>query len=275
MLAGGKGGPPCAYALCVLGSGGRGESLLAMDQDNALVFAEGEPGGEADRWFGELGAIVADILNEVGVPYCHGGVMARNEAWRGSLDTWHKRIAGWITRSNPADLMSVDIFFDLVGVHGNMALASALWRTGFDMAEGNAAFAKLLAESAGEAADGLTLFGGIRTDNGRIDLKKAGLFGIVGAARVLAIRYHVLERSTPARLDAIDRGGANDLAALKRAQGLFLDLILAQQVADTQAGLPLSNKVAVKRLSREQRGALHDALVAVRHLDSLLRTLLF
>jgi hypothetical protein len=27
----------------VLGSAGRGESLLAMDQDNALVFAEGEP----------------------------------------------------------------------------------------------------------------------------------------------------------------------------------------------------------------------------------------
>ena len=32
------------YALAVLGSAGRGESLLAMDQDNALVFAEGAPG---------------------------------------------------------------------------------------------------------------------------------------------------------------------------------------------------------------------------------------
>ena len=47
----GHGAPPCPYAFAVLGSAGRGESLLAMDQDNALVFAEGEPDGPEDRWF--------------------------------------------------------------------------------------------------------------------------------------------------------------------------------------------------------------------------------
>ena len=46
--------PPCPYALAVLGSAGRGESLLAMDQDNALFFAQGEPGGTEDRWFEAL-----------------------------------------------------------------------------------------------------------------------------------------------------------------------------------------------------------------------------
>src|SRR5690606_22538585 len=44
MEAKGKGAPPCPYAFLVLGSAGRGESLLSADQDNALVFAEGEPG---------------------------------------------------------------------------------------------------------------------------------------------------------------------------------------------------------------------------------------
>ena len=119
MKADGQGDPPCAYALCVLGSAGRGESLLAMDQDNAIIFAEGEPGSAADQWFARLGGIVADILHEVGVPYCKGGVMASNPAWRGSRATWSARVADWITRSNPADLLSVDIFFDLVGVHGD------------------------------------------------------------------------------------------------------------------------------------------------------------
>ncbi|MCB1420014.1 MAG: CBS domain-containing protein, partial [Notoacmeibacter sp.] len=33
----GKGRAPCAYCVLVLGSGGRGESLLAADQDNAIV----------------------------------------------------------------------------------------------------------------------------------------------------------------------------------------------------------------------------------------------
>ena len=51
LRAAGRGELPCAYALAVLGSAGRGESLLAMDQDNALVFAEGEPGGDVDSWF--------------------------------------------------------------------------------------------------------------------------------------------------------------------------------------------------------------------------------
>jgi DNA polymerase-3 subunit epsilon/CBS domain-containing protein len=277
MKADGHGDPPCAYALCVLGSAGRAESLLAMDQDNAIVFADGAPGSATDQWFARLGSIVADILHEVGVPYCDGGVMGKNEQWRGSMATWRARIAGWIARSNPADLMSVDIFFDMVGVHGDTRLASDLWREGFDAAQGNAGFAKLLADAAGEVAISLTIWGGIRTENGRIDLKRAGLFGIVTAARVLAIRYHVLERSTPARLAAVaalGRGG-KDIDALTRAQGDFLDLILMQQLADIAGGLPPGNKVSVKRLSREQRTRLHDALNAVRNLDTLTRDLLF
>ncbi len=222
MAADGAGAPPCAYAMCVLGSAGRGESLLAMDQDNAMVFAEGEPGSPADQWFERLGTIVADILHEVGVPYCKGGVMAKNAAWRGSVATWRARVAEWIARSNPTDLLSVDIFFDLVGVHGDVRLANDLWRGAFDAAAGNAGFAKLLADASGQVQPATTVFGTLRTDNGRIDLKATGLFGIVATARVLAIRHHVLERATPARLAAVaalGRGGAQDLDALVAGPG--------------------------------------------------------
>lgn len=66
MEANGLGAAPSPYALAVLGSAGRGESLLSMDQDNALVFAEGAPGGAEDRWFEALSVHVADILHEVG-----------------------------------------------------------------------------------------------------------------------------------------------------------------------------------------------------------------
>ncbi|HWK95606.1 MAG TPA: DUF294 nucleotidyltransferase-like domain-containing protein [Pseudolabrys sp.] len=273
----GKGGPPCAYALCVLGSAGRGESLLAMDQDNAIVFAEGEPGGAEDLWFRDYAIIVADILHEVGVPYCTGGVMAKNEAWRGSLATWRVRLASWLTRSSPADLLAVDIFFDLLAVHGDARLANQIWRAGFDAAEGNVMFAKLLAEAGGEVSPGLTMLGGIRTESGRIDLKRAGLFGIVTLARVLAVRYHFVERSTPARLAAaaaLGRGGA-DLDALGRAQATFLDLILAQQLADMHAGQPPGNKVEVKALGAEQRASLKAALGAVQHLSTLTQDLLY
>jgi DNA polymerase-3 subunit epsilon/CBS domain-containing protein len=278
MRADGQGGPPCRYAFAVLGSGGRGESLLAMDQDNALVYAAGAPDGPEDAWFRQLGGHVADLLHEVGVPYCKGGVMAGNAAWRGSLATWRARIVNWITRSNPEDLLAVDIFFDMLGVHGDTGLTDTLWREAFDAAQGQAGFAKLLAESAGEVASGLTLFGRFRTDQGRINLKLCGLFGIVSAARALAICHHVVERSTPARLAGLQArglGGGGDLETLAEAQRTFLDLLAAQQVADADAGIAPSNAVLVKRLSHRDRERLHSALEAVRHLRELTHDLLF
>ena len=152
-----------------------------------------------------------------------------------------------------------------------------MWRGAFAATRGNAIFAKLLAEASGDLPAGLNMLGGLRTENGRIDLKMAGLFGIVSTARVLAVCHHLLERSTPARLAAAAALGRNqrDLEALARAQAVFLDLVLEQQLADVQAGLPPSNKVAVKRLTGEQRKSLREALGAVGHLDDLVHDLLF
>jgi DNA polymerase-3 subunit epsilon/CBS domain-containing protein len=274
----GQGAPPSAYTLAVLGSAGRGESLLAMDQDNAIVFAEGDPGGPQDRWFEALGVHIADILHEVGVPYCPGGVMAKNPLWRGSLATWRARVAHWISRSDPQGLLSVDIFFDLRAVHGEAELASTLWREAFAAAHKEAAFAKLLAEAAGSVEPALGLFGNIKTKHGRIDLKKAGLFGIVTAARVLAIRHHVVERATPARLQgirALNLGGERDLEAFDEAHATFIDLILRQQIEDIDRGRKPSNSVAVKSLSRRDRERLRAALNAVQPVETLVHDLLF
>lgn len=273
----GQGEPPCGYAMIVLGSAGRGESLLAMDQDNAVIFERGEPEGDEDRWFAALGTHVADILHEVGVPYCKGGVMAKNVLWRGSVATWRKRINSWIMRSSPEDLLSVDIFFDLRAVYGDGSLAVAVRQAAFDAAEGQVAFAKLLVEGISIPAS-LKFFGGIRTEGGRIGLKAAGLFALVAAARAMAIRYHVMNRSTSARLagvKALVHVSETDLDELVEAQGVFLDLIVSQQVEDIAHGTPPSNSVSVKRLSARDRDRLRVALQAVRAVDDLTRDLLF
>jgi CBS domain-containing protein len=157
-------------------------------------------------------------------------------------------------------------------------LAQAVWGDAFDVAKGQAAFAKLLVEAGGRTEPGLMWFGGFKTDRGRIDLKKAGLFGIVSSARALAIRHHVRERSTPARLaglKALDIGAAHDLDALADAQETFLDLILAQQIADIAQGRPASNAVVVKALSARDRERLKAALQTVAPVEDLSRELLF
>lgn len=278
LAAEGRGGPPCPYAFAVLGSAGRGESLLALDQDNALVFAEGAPDGPHDRWFAALAGHIADILHEAGVPYCKGGVMAKNPQWRGAMATWRDRIGDWVRRSDPHDLLAVDIFFDLRGVHGDLSLTTCLRNEACEVAAGEIGFAKLLAESAGATQPGLGMFGRVRTEQGRIDLKKCGLFGIVTAARVLAIRHHIVERATVARLEAIKAlglGAAADLDGLVQAHGIFVDLILRQQLDDMAHGIPPSNTVVVKRLAAGDRERLQAALEAVRHVDEMTRDLLF
>jgi CBS domain-containing protein len=274
----GDGAPPCAYSVAVLGSAGRGESLLSVDQDNAIIFAEGQPGGTHDAWFEKLGIQIADILHEVGVPYCPGGVMAKNPQWRGSTATWRHRIEKWMRVSRPEDLLAVDIFFDLRPVHGDGRLCTTLWREAYDLARGRYDFAKLLAEAAGRIESGLGLFGQFKTKEGRINLKKAGLFGIVNTARVLAICHHVVEHSTLARLagvKALGIGAEFDLTALADAQETFVELILAQQIDDVEHGISPSNAITVKRLSPNRRSRLRTALEAVQHLEALERDLLF
>jgi DNA polymerase-3 subunit epsilon/CBS domain-containing protein len=264
----GKGPPPVAYAVLVLGSAGRGESLLAADQDNAIVYASGEPRGAEDKWFEALGIEIATILDAAGIPLCKGGVMARNPEWRMSLERWKATIDGWVRRQRPNDLLNVDIFFDGVPVHGDAALGEAIWNHAFDVGRPNQAFLKLLTELARDWRAPVTLFGNIRADaNGRTDLKLGGLMPLFTAARVLAIRHDVRARSTPERYRGVAAAGIGtpaDIEAIIAAHRLLLGTILDQQLADADKGVPLSARVEVGRLPKEQRDALKAALDSVR-----------
>lgn len=278
MEAEGRGLAPVHYALLVLGSAGRGESLLSADQDTAIVFESGAPGGSEDQWFAELATHIGDILNEVGLPYCKGGVMARNAEWRGSLDTWIERIDGWVRRSRPEDLLSVDIFYDLRVVHGDAALGHRLLTEAYERGHRAAGFAKLLAEIGETYRPPVNFLGGFKTEFGRLDLKKGGLLPVVTAARVLAIRHNIVRRATRDRLDAIRGmgiGGETDIARLNSAHELILKLILRQQVTDSVEGHPLSSSVRVKSLDRVETEELRSALTALGHAAEITRDLMF
>lgn len=278
MAADGQGGPPVPYAVVVLGSGGRGESLLSADQDNAIVFAEGQPDGPEDRWFAALAARMNDALNTAGLPHCKGGVMARNPEWRGSLATWRHRIEGWVRKSRPQDLLSVDIFFDLRAVHGDALLARRLLDEAYRLGHAAPDFAKLLAEAGGELRVPIGLFGGLQTDGGRVDLKLGGLLPIVSAARVLAIRHNIVRRGTADRLNdlkATGIGPADDIDGLIEAHRIFIAEILVQQLEDIETGQPPGSKVRAKRLDRAGTDRLLAALKSVKIVPDMVRGLLF
>jgi DNA polymerase-3 subunit epsilon/CBS domain-containing protein len=277
MRAEGRGDPPCGFAVAVLGSAGRGESLLAMDQDNALFFAEGEPGGANDCWFETYGSHIADILDEAGIPYCKGGLMAKSPQWRGSVATWRARIDHWITRTDPRDLAAIDNFFDLRGVHGDGSITQELWREAFDKVEHDVAFAGLLADSVGPFETGFDVSGVFRSDQGRVDLKTFGISPIVAAARTLAVRHHVIERGTTARIAGLKALGIGDdrlLDAVAEAHSVLSDFVLAQQIDDIDHGIAPSNAVLLNRLDKRERDRLRAALKAVEPVEQLMRDML-
>lgn len=274
MAADGKGPPPVAYCVLVLGSAGRGESLLAADQDNAIVFAHGERGGVEDRWFEAMAQHMNEMLDEAGVVLCKGGVMARNAQWRHSLQGWKTVVDGWVGRQSAQDLLNVDIFFDGVVAHGDRALGEEIWTFAHDRARHAADFLKMLSLAAADWRPPLTMFGNIRTDeNGRADLKKGGLMPILIAARALAIRHGIRARATPERLRGVSGqgiGSAEEIEGIIDAHKVILGEILMQQLHDHARGVPLSARVEIRRLDRLRASALRKALDAAASAVALL-----
>ncbi|MBB4004526.1 DUF294 nucleotidyltransferase-like domain-containing protein [Aurantimonas endophytica] len=277
MQAAGEGPPPSPYAVLVLGSGGRGESLLAPDQDNAVIFAEGDPDGPEDRWFAAFGELLAAMLDAAGVPFCRGGVMAKNPGFRGSLESWKARVDQWVRRSRPEDLLNVDIVFDLRPVHGDLALGAGFLDYAYERGHAEPAFAKLLGEQI-VAGTPFTMFGSLQLEEGRFDIKKHGLFPIVAAARTLAIRNDVRAAGTRDRLEGLMArgiGGERDMKAMAEGHDLLLRLALAQQTRDIYAGIAVSNRVELAALSREQQKDLKQLVRRLQAVPDLLHDLMF
>ncbi|MEK9753619.1 MAG: DUF294 nucleotidyltransferase-like domain-containing protein [Rhodospirillaceae bacterium] len=267
MAKDGKGGPPVPYAMMVLGSGGRGESLLSMDQDNAIVFAEGAPGGPEDQWFAELGSRVADLLDGAGVSYCNGGVMARNPEWRMDAAHWRETVGGWITRSKPEDVLNYDIFFDICVVHGDATLGENLRIEAVAAASEVRPFLQALRSNACDVSSAIGMFGRFKLNDGRLDAKRLGLMPIFSAARIAAIERKSPERTTPARLaTARTDGNAKVIDNLIEAHRILLEEMLVQQLRDIARGIKHSSKVAPSEMSEPRRERLRWAL---EHVDGV------
>ncbi len=280
MEAEGRGPAPADYCVLVLGSGGRGESLLAPDQDNAVIVEDSYTGdlGSKDDWFAVWGGHLARILDEAGIPLCKGGVMARNRPWRRTLSEWFAAVDRWAARPEPESLLNVDIFFDFAPVLGDHSLAARLREHALGRAAEAPALIRALAEAVGQRGAAVGLFGGFRKDEqGRTDLKAGGLLPIVSGARAMALAHGVAATSTPERIvgSAGKAGtGGSDARQLVDIHGMLMRLVLDQQIADIRAGIPPSNAVDTGALDRDRRKTLKRALEQLDLMDEMVKGVL-
>jgi DNA polymerase-3 subunit epsilon/CBS domain-containing protein len=218
------------------------------------------------------------IFDEIGIPLCKGNVMAGNPAWNGDSAAWRARLAGWTETIDPADLLAVDIFFDFRFVDGDAALAAELRDQSLEIARTSRPLVKLLAEQLSGWSPPLGFLGRITAVDGRVDLKKGGLFPIVAAARCLALSHGIPARSTAERLAGLRErgiGSAEDIAMLESCHAAFSGLILRQQIRDIDRGLPPSTLVEIGALPRQEHAELKTSLAALKTVPDLVRDLLF
>ena len=274
MKSAGRGEPPAPWCLLALGSAGRGESLLAPDQDNALIH---EGGTDDDAWFAAFAEHINRLLDEAGVPYCPGGVMAKNPAYRHSLAGWQAQVDAWVARPQPEALLGADIFYDFAAVLGTRRLAGALRQHAARAAGHSPTFLYQLAAAIDDVPRATDLLGRLRTREGRINLKQYGLFPIVTAARAVALAWGSTATATDARLaDAAAKGAFPEDAArsLAEARGVIVEAILEQQLEDIAADRPPDNRIDPKRLGRRATSRLREALAAAAETPDLVHAAL-
>ncbi|GAB2179674.1 DUF294 nucleotidyltransferase-like domain-containing protein [Dongia sp. agr-C8] len=264
---------PARWCYLVLGSGGRGESLLAADQDNALVHDFEK---DDHPWFAELGKRASTILDQAGIPFCRGEVMAMNRHLRHNRAGWREELALWIERLEPAALLNADIFYDFQPVAGDHGLAAALRETATALGQ-DPGFIRALAGTSARHGTALNIFGRFREQDGRVDLKRGGLLPIVSGGRVLALRLGVTATATTERWRAAVEPGfvrREDFARIDDAHEMLLELILSQQIADLIAGRAPGTSVEVRRLLGLSRERLKQALKIVGEIDLILNHVL-
>ncbi len=276
---------PCPFAVLLLGSGGRGESLLRADQDHAIIYDESAlgidaVGSQAERvrsWFLEMGGMISDCLDAAGIPYCTGGVMSSEKAWSRSHREWVREVASWTRSSRPEELLNVGIFFDFAFAYGEFSLADRLRKDIRSLSPYPADFLKQLAGQVTGHIGGTTLFGRARTRGKRYDVKLHLLLPLTEALRALALSRGIMVSNSAARAEGLlgMQGIPHEVMRLSEDVKQCLQLVLDQQLSDTQEGLPRSTRVRLDRLDREALHAFNAIRKRVQSLPDLLQACLF
>ncbi len=269
QLAERKMGPaPAPFAWIVFGSEGRLEQTLLTDQDNALVFDESK---EGQGYFQALSKRVVDGLIEAGFPPCAGGFMATN--WCQPLAEWRELFAKWIRLPEPVALLDAAIFFDFRTVVGKLSLESLE-----EIISGAREQRRFLAHMLNGAVafrPPLGFFNRLRTDDGKIDIKMAGIAPIVSLARVAALATGSRERSTLERLSVAGLADGvldpESVRSLREIFPFFLRLRLRAQLAERKNHDRIDNRIDPALLSPFERRHLKDALVIIKRIQEGLR----
>jgi CBS domain-containing protein len=265
------GPPPVRYCFLALGSVARQEQLLVSDQDNAMVLANDFDPVRHDAYFKALATRVSDGLDRCGYPYCTGGVMATNDAWRQPLRAWEQIFTRWIEQPTPQDLLNSSIFFDLDCVAGHAALIERLRHQIARQAKAGPRFLASMARNALLRTPPLGFFKGfVMESDGRqantINLKRRGTAPLVDLIRVHALAVGSTARNSFTRIKDVTDAGilppgrGRDLGA---ALAFISSVRIRHMADDLTGGREPDNSIEPDNLSDFDRKNLREAFLVL------------
>jgi CBS domain-containing protein len=269
-----RAGPaPLAWAWLDLGSAARREFTLASDQDNALAYADPEPGEEAavDAYFERLGSDVNDGLARCGIGVDNNGVLAGKRLWRMSKGAWLRTFSECLTEPDESHLIRASVSFDFRPAAGGLLLVSELTDYIRD-ARRHPQFMRLMARTANGYPVALGFRGQLATGRegdppDRLDLKRGGIIPLVNLVRFHALAHGVTISPTLDRIEAVANVGGleRDVAdGLAEAWSVITRLRFehhAAQIAEVGAPDNLIDPGAMPPIARTD---LKEALHVVR-----------
>ena len=277
----GLGTPPIAYALIIMGSGGRREMMLDPDQDNGFILAD-HPDTDAkpiDAWFLRFGDRLNVNLDRVGYILCPGDIMARNPMYRKTLSDWKAQITRMTRRPNEKAARWSNIVFDFNAQYGDETLARDLRAHLNEQLRDNAGLLKSMVDDDAQGCAPINWFNRLvttdRSDGTEIvDVKRSGMRIVANGARILALKSGIEVCNTAERIDALVRMDvlSEDFGdTVSAAYDELLAILLMHQLAQKRSGTPLDKEVAPHDLSAPARETLRVSMRAVKRFQERLQ----
>jgi len=247
-----------------MGSLGRKEQVLAMDQDNALIHMK------------KHSVVFASEFNKrlakVGIPECPGDYMASNKKWNQDLSTWKNYFKEWFNNPTANNVRYLSIFMDMRPIFGNENIYKELLE--FIRKNLKEQAIKALAHDAIHIEPPIGIFGIRSLHNKGLDLKTYGIYPIVNGIRVLAVDNNLFEvTNTKERLEILSDTGviSNEMSHdLLESYGFLQDLRLKNQARAVLNQSNEDNLLNIKELRKMDLLILKEVLKIVSSFQKLL-----
>ncbi len=272
---------PAKFVFFVLGSEGRGELTLKTDQDNAIIYEDkaNEHREEVRAYFLEFATRVSTALDQIGIDFCDGELMAMNPKWTHSLSHWKRNYDQWTSDASQETAMNYSTFFDCRAIYGESQLLEQLkdhMRILLEKAPEK--FFVNLGHNALQYEPPLTFFRKIKTEEidgeQQLNLKKT-MRPIVDLARVYALKHKLTEPNTVNRLELLREKGVFTEKEVKELTHAFEYLMSLR--LENQANLMLKEKkkpknfLQIKNLTKVQQVTLVEIFKVIEEFQARIR----